>query len=126
MVGFIQEGNQHYAGRHLLVDLYGCFDVAHTDTIKHRLGEICENLGATVLYSHAHEFDNGGSSGVIILAESHCTWHHWLSEGYIAVDIFVCGACRPQDAMVSLIQLFKPAYTKTSLNLRGIVSINQE
>lgn len=125
MVGFIQEDNMSYAGRHLLVDLYGCYDVASPDTIKQRLSEICTQLGATVLCAHVHEFDNGGSSGVVILAESHCTWHHWLSEGYIALDIFVCGSCKPQDAIDNLVAFFKPSQTKTSLNLRGIMGLNQ-
>ena len=122
MVGFIQDDNMCYAGRHLLVDLYGCYDVANPEIIKQRLSEICRELGATVIYGHAHEFSNGGSSGVVILAESHCTWHHWLSEGYVALDIFVCGECNPQNAIENLIKFFKPVETKTSLNLRGIMS----
>ncbi len=121
MVGFIHEHNVSYAGRHLLVDLYGVSDVGTPDYIKEQLSIVCRQLGATVLFAHAHEFDNGGSSGVVILAESHCTWHHWLSEGYIALDIFVCGECKPQDAIDSLVKLFKPSQTKTSLNLRGVM-----
>jgi S-adenosylmethionine decarboxylase len=119
MVGFSTEGDLSIAGRHLLIDLYGCTQVASPDGIKTKLSQICTELGATVLFAHAHEFHNGGSSGVVILAESHATWHHWLDEGFIALDIFVCGECKPQDAITSLVEFFKPSDTKTNLQLRG-------
>lgn len=121
MVGFVCNGDEQYAGKHLLVDLYDCEHVPEPDIIKNELCSICTSLGATVLFGHAHEFHNGGSSGVIILAESHCTWHHWLDEKYIALDIFVCGQCQPQDAITSLVKLFKPCHTKTNLQLRGVM-----
>jgi len=123
MVGFIREDNYQYAGRHVLIDLYGCYDIDDPERIKILLSDICKNLGATVLYSYAHEFDGGGSSGVIILAESHCTWHHWLSEGYIALDIFVCGNCQPQDALDDLITMFKPTRHELNLVKRGTMPL---
>ena len=119
MVGFSTEGGLSIAGRHLLIDLYGCTLDASPDDIKIKLSQICTDLGATVLFAHAHEFNNGGSSGVVILAESHATWHSWVEEGFIALDIFVCGECRPQDAITPLVEFFKPSHTKTNLQLRG-------
>lgn len=121
MVGFIQENDMTYAGRHLLIDLYGCPNVHTTESIRTRLEQVCTDIGATVLFSHAHEFNNGGSSGAVILAESHCTWHHWVEEGFIALDIFVCGTCNPEDAIFSLNKFFNPTHVKTDLRLRGVI-----
>lgn len=122
MVGFIKENDFSYAGRHLLVDLYGCTVRLTPDQFKDKLEIVCNELGATVLYGYAHDFNNGGSSGAIILAESHCTWHYWIEEEYIAIDIFVCGECQPEQAINSLVNIFKPTQTKTSLHLRGIIN----
>lgn len=109
-----------HAGRHLLIDLYGCEINETPENLKEKLETVCREIGATVLYSYAHEFNNGGSSGVVILAESHCTWHHWIDEKFIALDIFVCGTCNPQDAIGSIMKIFKPRQTKTNLHHRGI------
>jgi S-adenosylmethionine decarboxylase len=109
-----------HAGKHLLVDLYGCsFTNTTPDQLKVNLEILCKDIGATVLYSYAHEFNNGGSSGAVILAESHCTWHHWIDEKFVAVDLFVCGSCNPELAVQGLIEIFKPSRTMTNLHLRG-------
>jgi S-adenosylmethionine decarboxylase len=110
-----------HAGKHLLLDFYGCeMESLDPDSIKKALEVICTDIGATVLYSYAHEFCNGGSSGAIVLAESHCTWHHWIDEKFVAIDLFVCGNCNPSNAIDSFTRLFRPNHTKTSLHLRGI------
>lgn len=108
-----------HAGKHLLAELYQCECIPSIENIKNSLASICKEIGATVLFTHAHEFDGGGSSGVVILAESHCTWHHWIDEKYIALDLFVCGTCNPSDAQDMLLKLFKPKRTKFDLYYRG-------
>jgi S-adenosylmethionine decarboxylase len=120
MVGFTTENETSFAGRHLLVDLYGCSTTLSPVEIQISLEGVCREIGATVLFSHAHEFNNGGSSGVVILAESHATWHHWIEEGFIALDIFVCGECRPENAMNTIKDIFKPTSTISNTHLRGV------
>ena len=124
MVGFIETTEYAFAGRHLLLDLYECQCALMTpDDIRLKLESICVDIGATVIYSYAHTFNNGGSSGAVILAESHCTWHHWTDEGFIALDIFVCGTCDPEKAIDSIQQYFKPTHIKTSIHHRGITTL---
>lgn len=119
MVGFIQGEDFSYAGEHLLIDFFDCEYVPEAEELKTFLTDVCEYIGATVMFSHAHEFGDGGSSGVIILAESHCTWHYWIEEKYLAIDIFVCGDCKTKNALTKMLQYFKPAYTKSNKHYRG-------
>lgn len=110
-----------HAGKHLLVDLYDCsFTDVSSEHLKIQLEILCKEIGATVLDSFSHEFFNGGSSGAIILAESHCTWHHWIDERFVALDLFVCGNCDPTQAINGFIRIFGPKHTKTNLYLRGL------
>jgi len=107
-------------GRHLLLDLFACENIEHPKAIVKKLEQICTDIGATVLFSHYHEFDNGGTSGVIILAESHCSWHHWIDERFVAMDIFVCGNCYPENAITSILEYFKPKFHEFKYLNRGI------
>jgi S-adenosylmethionine decarboxylase len=113
------QNNNIHAGKHLLIDLYGCEISDTPESLREKLEAVCKDIGATVLYSYAHEFNNGGSSGVVILAESHLSWHHWIDEKFIAVDIFVCGICDPRNAIQHIKTIFKPTETKTHLHHRG-------
>jgi len=109
-----------FLGRHLLIDLFSCQNIETPKAITEKLKQICTDIGATVLFSHYHEFDNGGASGVIILAESHCSWHYWIDEGFIALDIFVCGNSYPENAITSILEYFKPKNHEFKYLNRGI------
>lgn len=57
--------------------------------------------GATVLQAHAHPFGPGqGVAGVVLLAESHLTFHTWPEHGFAALDAFMCGDCDPEKAVL--------------------------
>lgn len=122
MVGFVSENDIRYAGKHMLVDLYGCSG----DMNPHAIIQACEKAskaaGATVLFSHCHAFDGGGSSGAVILAESHCTYHHWWEDdNFIAIDLFVCGNCDPYDGLPTLLDHLKPSHHIVKCEKRGII-----
>ena len=126
MAGFITESAMLYAGKHLLIDAHNCKNNADMMAITTMLISACKNIGATVLFSHAHPFNGGGSSGVIILAESHCTWHQWPEENFVAIDIFVCGGCDPNLAIELIVELFEPTYVNTKLEKRGTKMIEHQ
>jgi S-adenosylmethionine decarboxylase len=108
-----------HAGKHLLVDLYHCqFNLTHEE-IRTKLADICRQIGATVLQEYSHLFNNGGSSGAIVLAESHCTWHYWIDEKYLALDIFTCGESNPEDAIDMILEMFVPWSYNAKMELRG-------
>ena len=122
MVGFVKDSGQVFAGKHLLLDFYDCKVVPAHTLIELAMVDACIATGATVLFHHSHPFDGGGSSGVVILAESHGTWHSWSEEQFVAVDIFVCGTCQPEMAVDILKNLFKPEKVSVKMEKRGIIA----
>ncbi|WP_319005119.1 adenosylmethionine decarboxylase [Acuticoccus sediminis] len=108
------------AGAHIIVDVYGgerLDDLAH---IEETLKECVEVAGATLLHVHLHHFDeNGGVSGVAVLAESHISIHSWPEHRYAALDIFMCGETEPQACIEVLRKAFSPSHIAVSEFLRG-------
>lgn len=99
-------------GRHLLLDLSGIEAHALRDAsgIERLLRAAAELAGATPLGAQFHHFGAGaGITGVVILQESHISIHTWPEHGFAAVDIFMCGETRPEDAARHLILRLQPS-----------------
>jgi S-adenosylmethionine decarboxylase len=111
-----------FAGRHLLVDLWqasGLDDIGH---IEATLKQAVSAVGATLLRIDLHHFtENGGVSGVAVLAESHMSIHTWPECGYAALDIFVCGNCDPYKALPVLKAAFRPGNIQIAEHKRGLL-----
>lgn len=119
---FVRRQGVVFAGTHLLVELWqgqNLNDATLIDTALRTCVEVC---GATLLHIHLHEFsENGGISGVAVLAESHISIHTWPEIGYAAIDIFMCGTCDPYKAVPILRQYFLPEAVQLSEHKRGIM-----
>lgn len=95
-------------GLHLLIDLWECSNLQDLALIESTMRKAAHACGATVLDVILHSFgENAGITGVAILAESHISIHTWPETGYIAIDVFMCGACDPRNA----IPIFETAFT---------------
>lgn len=96
---------------HVIVDAWQCqADLTDLSAIEALLVSACKAAGATVVGSHFHGFGPGaGVTGVVVLAESHCSIHTWPENGYAAVDVFMCGdrAC-PQRAAETILKGLRP------------------
>ena len=120
---FVEKDGMRYAGTHLLVDLWGASNLADPALIDAALRDAAIRAGATILHSHFHHFTpNGGVSGVVVLAESHISIHTWPEREFAAVDIFMCGACDPHDAIPVLRDTFRPERVDLDEQRRGQVS----
>lgn len=108
------------AGAHLIVDVYGgsrLDDLTHVDETLRKCVDVA---GATLLHTHLHHFDeNGGVSGVAVLAESHISVHSWPEHSYAALDIFMCGDTKPEACVEVLREAFSPETIAVSEFLRG-------
>ena len=119
---FVEKDGMRFAGTHLLVDLWGASNLADPALIDSALRRAAIRAGATILHSHFHHFTpNGGVSGVVVLAESHISIHTWPEREFAAVDIFMCGACDPHDAIPVLRAAFQPERVDLNEERRGRV-----
>ncbi len=108
-------------GLHLLIDFWGCSNMQNEAGIGSTLRGAAEACGATVLDVHLHSFGDGsGITGVATLAESHISIHTWPEIDYVALDVFVCGACNAYKALEVLEKFFTPARQQLSVHERGL------
>ncbi len=108
------------AGAHLIIDVYGGDRLDDLSHVEETLIDCVEAAGATLLHIHLHHFDeNGGISGVAVLAESHISIHSWPEHAYAALDVFMCGDAAPEKCVDVLREAFRPERIAVSEILRG-------
>jgi S-adenosylmethionine decarboxylase len=118
---FIERDGLRFAGTHLLLDFWGAVNLSNQAAIERALVESVRASGATLLHIHLHEFqENGGISGVAVLAESHISIHTWPERAYAAIDIFMCGGCDPYRAVPVLKRHFRPHTVQLGEQRRGL------
>ena len=119
---FQRRDGLEFAGTHLLIDLWGAANLTSEAAIEAALREAATAAGATILAVHLQRFaENGGISGVLVLAESHMSIHTWPERGFAAIDIFMCGGCDPYAAIPVLERAFEPETIAVNEQRRGLV-----
>ncbi len=109
-----------YAGRHILVDLWDSLGLDDPKFIETTLCDAARAAGATVLHVYVHRFsDNGGISGVAVLAESHISIHTWPEWNYAAIDVFMCGQTDPDRSVEIIREAFAPGRIDVNTHARG-------
>lgn len=112
-----------YAGSHLLIDVWDATRLDDLEHVKQTLTRAVEVAGATLLRIDLHHFtDNGGISGVAVLAESHMSIHTWPELGYAALDVFMCGNCDPYLTLPVLREAFAPERVQVAEHKRGVIA----
>ena len=120
---FVTKDGLRYAGSHLLIDIWDASRLDELEHVEETLREAVKEVGATLLRIDLHHFtENGGISGVAVLAESHMSIHTWPECGYAALDVFVCGTCDPYKAVPVLKRAFKPSNVQVAEHKRGLVA----
>ena len=105
----VRRNGRTCAGVHLLADFWGAEGLGDAGLVEAALREAAEGAGASVLHVHVRRFDeNGGATGIALLAESHVSIHTWPEIDYAAIDVFTCGACRPDLAVEQLKARLRP------------------
>lgn len=99
-------------GVHVIADLYGCERPGILDAAD-RLLRVAEKAavqaGATVLGSRVEQFVPQGVSGVVLIAESHLSFHTWPEHGFVSLDVFTCGVrVMPDQALEIIMAHLKP------------------
>lgn len=105
--------------RHIVADLYEIQNIEFYDNIenmKNLLHDATTRANMKIVGEAFKKFEPSGSSGAIILAESHATWHLWFDERIITLDIFCCGKeGDPQIALDFIIEALKPNLEKSKI-----------
>ncbi len=118
----VRQDGHVFAGTHILADLWHGVGLDNAEFVESALREAADYADATVLHVYVHRFGEGdGISGVAVLAESHISIHTWPEIGLATIDVFMCGACRPERAVEQLEHLFQPAHVDRQLYRRGMV-----
>jgi S-adenosylmethionine decarboxylase len=119
---FVEKDGLRFAGIHLLIDLVGAINLDNKSLIEQSLHDAARAAGATPLHSHLHRFsENGGVSGVLVLAESHISIHTWPERSFAAIDLFTCGQCDPYAAIEVLRETFQPSSIQVNEQKRGLL-----
>ncbi len=119
---FVTRDGKTFAGAHLIVDLRNAAHLDDVAYIERALVDAVNAAGASLLHIHLHHFSPGGGvSGVAVLAESHISIHTWPEHAFAALDIFMCGRCKPHDAVPVLERAFRPKSIDVQEILRGEV-----
>lgn len=120
---FVIKDGLRYAGSHLLIDMWEASRLDDLNHVEETLREAVKEVGATLLRIDLHHFtENGGISGVAVLAESHMSIHTWPECGYAALDVFVCGNCDPYKAVPVLRRAFNPSNLQVAEHKRGLMA----
>jgi S-adenosylmethionine decarboxylase proenzyme len=110
-------------GLHIIADLYNCQKgefLLSSGNLRELCVNACTDAGLTVLGDHFYQFDGadgtqlGGSTGAVVLAESHLAIHTWPESDGATLDVYVCNyTCdntgKAEAVYKTLIKALKPA-----------------
>src|SRR5262245_35623448 len=104
-------------GLHLIGDLSGCrcdpqllLDGA---AMKERCLALVAQAGLTAMDANFRQFDGGGYTGVVLLAESHVALHTWPERRGVTVDVYVCNyggdnSAKARKLFEDIVEPFQP------------------
>lgn len=124
---YVVEQDAHYAhvGKHLVLDLIDIDQSFDASQMLDMFESSCLDAGATVLFSKIQSFgENCGTTGIIILAESHLSWHWYNETKSIFIDLFTCGHTDPTKALKRIVEFFRPNKINQQLLTRGKMEIS--
>lgn len=94
-------------GRHVFADIRDVSAACLRDPerIMPVLRRALDEAGYHRLKELIHRFEGGGAgfTGVILLTESHAAVHTYPEKGYLALDVFGCGAGYPTQVVEDLV-----------------------
>jgi S-adenosylmethionine decarboxylase proenzyme len=110
-------------GLHIIADLYNCRNgelLVSSDKLRDLCIKACTDSGLTVLGQHFYQFDGmdgtqtGGSTGAVVLAESHLAIHTWPERDGATLDVYVCNftadnTAKAESVYSTLIAALEPA-----------------
>jgi S-adenosylmethionine decarboxylase len=115
-----KQKKQKSLGIHLIADFWGGEIIENPKKLEKIFVEAAKRSGNIPLKFSYHKFNPHGLTGVLLLAESHISFHSWPEFKYLALDVFSCGKnAQPEKALRYLKKVLKPKKIKIFLFKRG-------
>jgi spermidine synthase len=104
-------------GLHLIGDLTGCRCDPQLLLDGAGMRDTCVRLvtaaGLAPMDASFHQFEGGGYTGIVLLAESHLALHTWPERQGLTLDVYVCNYSadnseKAKKLFENIVQLFKP------------------
>ena len=104
-------------GLHLIGDVGGCRcdpkRLLDGREFEQRCLEFVKASGLTTMSSSFHQFEGGGYTGTVVLAESHVAIHTWPEKQGLTLDVYVCNYSadnseKARALFQSIIDYFEP------------------
>ncbi len=107
-------------GIHILSSLYSCEKVNSLDkkTLSKKITQLLYDNQLTQLGEFYYEFEGGGITALISLAESHLALHTWPELSYLTLEIYVCNYSRDnsvaaEQVHAGLVSFLEPGRVET-------------
>ena len=81
------EGSMNF--RHLLGYIDGVW-IARSEHLENIMNRIAERCGFNVVARAFHQFEPHGTTGVLVLSESHFSAHTYPEHNKVYIDVFCC------------------------------------
>lgn len=111
-------------------DLCGCRCDETLLQMAHQLEAACTDAvrasGLHPVGQVFHQFEPGGATGLVLLAESHLAVHTWPERQFVSIDLYVCNFSEDNSSKASALfgllrQLFQPDEIHAQTVARGAV-----
>ena len=83
---------QHVLGHHSIIEFSDCNPeiINLASSLEPIILKAVELTKAQYISHSSKQFEPAGASGVVLIAESHLSYHSWPEHCFLAVDIFTC------------------------------------
>ena len=80
-------------GIHIIADFYGVKEdlISKLEKMKEIFEDAVEYSKLSEISSDYYQFKPEGASGIILISESHLSFHTWPEYNLVTLDIYTCG-----------------------------------
>ena len=112
-------------GLHLIAEWHECRAPRPILDNLHNVKRICvaavSAAGLTLIGDHYHVLQDGGITGMVLLAESYLAIRTWPGSGRVALDVLVCGhGGSNREKARSILEVLRAIYRPDRENLMQV------
>ncbi len=116
-------------GIHIIADMYGVDPavLARVEKMKEIFEGAVKFAKLSKISSDYYQFRPEGASGIVLIAESHLSFHTWPEYGLVTLDIYTCGDPKQADLAYEYIkEKLNPSRVDLVRIERGVEFENEE